>query len=70
VDDLRGAPMSVGSLEEIIDDKCVTPNPHTQDHARVNSRPITPTCIVAVPRSAPALSNPCAFRKFRDLETG
>ena len=24
VDDLRGAPMSVGNLEEIIDDKCVT----------------------------------------------
>ena len=27
VDDLRGSPMSVGNLEEIIDDKCVPPHP-------------------------------------------
>ena len=49
VDDLRGAPMSVGNLEEIIDDKCVardvslsaswTPERARSDHASRRAAP-------------------------------
>lgn len=60
VDDLRGSPMSVGSLEEIVDDKCVSLDAPSMPPSSIPALTVTP---VVQPRYRVIVCRPGVLRE-------